>query len=668
MDMFVGNNGKMRLITSPDNLSEYDLNAIENGISAKTVATSRIEQVIENELTSEIVNNRLQLLTWMIANGRLDVKIALRRKGNRYYIFHEKIGVFGDADGNWTTFTGSPNETKSGLLNNSESFTLHKSWTGQPLLQYAIEERQRFEDVWNERVDDLVLWNISEWLYEPLREKFGVRPPDSNKRIISVNSGLTGNIPSIKKRPFVPPTIKIRDYQKNAINQWFKNKCTGVFAMATGTGKTITSLCAVTQLSKITSIQNRPLLILVIVPLVDLVYQWKAGAELFNFSTSIFNGKLKSNEIASLKSKLSALPNSNNIEFVISTIDSITTNKENVLTRFLSNPLDSLIAIIGDEMHSLGTKDRLKALPSNSVFRLGLSATPKRHGDEIGTEGLLSYFGNVIIKIDIYDAIYKYHALVPYYYNPIFVELTESEKSDYLSITRQIALAYTKNDEEKVKRLILIRNRIKQHAFNKISELDKLYKTKLSKEKYILLYASEGKDKETDIKQIERYQKVVTSYGGHIAEQYIGEHSIYEREIKIKNFTEGHTQTLLSMKCLDEGVDIPSARIGVITASTQNPRQFVQRRGRLLRTDKSTYKTEAIIYDFLVTPPRDDSCLTDSEKKLVGSELSRSIEMAESSINKETVYDIIDVAMSYQLEKTEYTWLSGKLECLYREP
>jgi len=127
--------------------------------------------------------------------------------------------------------------------------------------------------------------------------------------------------------------------------------------------------------------------------------------------------------------------------------------------------------VIGDEMHSLGTTQRLAALPKDPTFTLGLSATPKRHGDEEGTEALLQYFGDPVVSISIKDAIYKYEALVPYDYFLLAVELTDDETSKYRVISQRIASAFASGDEEAAKRHIRARTRLTQHATNKLVPL-----------------------------------------------------------------------------------------------------------------------------------------------------------------------------------------------------
>ena len=240
--------------------------------------------------------------------------------------------------------------------------------------------------------------------------------------------------------------------------------------MATGTGKTITALSAATQASLHVARQDKPLLVLVIVPLIDLVVQWASDAEWFGFRPAICHGQLTSGQKNYLKSAFSAARSTfgRRTEMIITTAGSLTplgttSSSEHFLQRQLRRHKGPLL-VIGDEMHSLGTSTRINALPKNPTFTLGLSATPKRHGDEVGTDRLLAYFGNPVISINIKDAIYKYKALVEYDYHPRKILLTETEAEEYRLISARIAAAFAVGDEQKAEQEIRRRTRLTQHA------------------------------------------------------------------------------------------------------------------------------------------------------------------------------------------------------------
>jgi superfamily II DNA or RNA helicase len=466
--------------------------------------------------------------------------------------------------------------------------------------------------------------------------------------------------------PSLPDDLDLRGYQKQAVNDWLRAGGKGTFAMATGTGKTLTALAAATQASIHIAKSGRPLLILVIVPSIDLVGQWRNDAERFSFRPAVCHGGLRRGQEEHLKSVFSAARSSHGrrTEMVITTADSLA-------PRFAPNGLEpghhlqrqiarhkGHLLVIGDEMHSLGTLNRLAALPKNATMTLGLSATPKRHGDEIGTETLLEYFGKPVLSISIKQAIYKYNALVPYDYLPSPIELTDEESRQYRVISQKIARAFGAADEQAIEAHIRARTRLIQHAANKGVRSRQLMAEGLKDQTHQIIYVAEGKDPESDFSQLDETERMLRMDFGMRVERYYGETDSRRREILQERLASGDIQALLAMRCLDEGVDIPSARIGVITASTQNPRQFVQRRGRLLRRDPDNPKSHAVIHDLLVMPPRPGGEPIESEKRLIGAELSRAAELADAARNSEALSSVIAWAYEYGLRPAEHTWMN----------
>jgi superfamily II DNA or RNA helicase len=677
IDQFVVNGGIMRLITSPANLSDDDLKAMGKGEELRAHLKSDLIKAVNSTIPGVVLADRLRLLTWMVATGKLQARIALREHSDCYSLFHEKIGVFTDSSGCWMTFTGSPNETMGGAARHSESFPLHRSWVNDDQFAYATEERDRFEEIWDERVPGIATWSVNDWIVDPMRSRFGTREPindivlpkptqrvavppieEANPPVILPTDGL-GLTPSL------PRDLVLRDFQRDAVNDWLRAGGRGTFAMATGTGKTVTALAAATQAAAYAAQSDKPLLVLVIVPLVDLVDQWGREATKFSFRPAKCHGTLNKSERDALKSAFSAarLSSGQRAEMVITTAGSLTPRASAVddESHFLQRQLarhTGLLMVIGDEMHSLGTGSRLAALPEDPTFTMGLSATPKRHGDEDGTSGLLEYFGQPVISISIKEAIYRYEALVPYDYRVLRVDLTDDEARKYRAISRKIAAAYASGDDDAAERYIRARTRLTQHASNKLLRLRELLNSGLSKETHQLVYVAEGKDPATEVAQLEEVERIMRRDFGMRVERYYGETAGDRREILQQRLATGDIQALIAMKCLDEGVDIPSARIGVMMASTQNPRQFVQRRGRLLRRDPLNPKSHAVIHDFLVMPPRPDAITSESEKRLIGVELSRAVELADAARNPEVRFQLIEWAYEYDLDPEVYPWMA----------
>lgn len=676
IDEFVLKGGTMRLITSPANLSDEDLEAMGKGEECKAQLKKDIEDAISRAIPSPVLADRLKLLTWMVATGRLDVCIALREHPDCYSLFHEKIGVFSDSDGNWMTFTGSPNETVGGVRHHSESFPLHRSWANEDQRAFAIDERERINSIWSKEVEGIATWTVNDWIEEPMRVHFGVREPSRSSTIPKPSKRITVPpfdeaiqpvtlpLAEVSLMPSLPAKLELYDYQRDAVNAWLDASGSGTFAMATGTGKTITALAAATQASRHAARHDRPMLLLVVVPLIDLVNQWREAAEWFGFRPAVCHGNLTDAQRDHLKTVFSAARSTHacRTEMVITTAGSLTPRasapeSEHFLQRQLRRH-NGLLLIIGDEMHSLGTAPRLRALPKDPSFTLGLSATPKRHGDEEGTEALLAYFGDPVISISIKDAIYRYNALVEYDYLPSLIPLTLDEAEEYRKISARIATAYANGDEHAAEIAIRARTRLTQHAVNKQVRLRELMANGLRYETHQIIYVAEGRHPESELVQLQETERMLRDEFGMRVERYFGETRAEQREILQQRLATGDIQALLAMKCLDEGVDIPSVRIGVITASTQNPRQFVQRRGRLLRRDPKNPKALAIIHDFIVMPPRPASTTSEAERTLIGAELSRAAELADAARNREVLFEIIEWAYDHNLSPARYTWMN----------
>lgn len=432
--------------------------------------------------------------------------------------------------------------------------------------------------------------------------------------------------------PELPPDLQLRDYQQKAVINWFKNKGKGTLKMATGSGKTITSLMIATELYNKINLE----ILIVICPYIHLVTQWKNESEKFNLKPilafeSVYNWQSElTNQLYNIYTKKQKF------------LTILTTN-----STFISNSFQSQLQffpqktlIIGDEVHNLGATRLLECLPNNIGLRLGLSATPERYFDEEGTEGLLNYFGDIIQpEFTLADAIKK-GALVHYNYYPILVELTSDEGEIYTQLTTRIAWILASLEDKKkwlknktIQSLLIKRARLIANAKNKLKALYNLMKNRLDTS-HTLFYCGDGEieSKSTFFNsQLKEVTRILGTELGYRINTYTAETSVSERE-KIKHQLEvGELQGLVAIKCLDEGIDIPSIKNAVILASSSNPRQFIQRRGRILRPYKN--KDFATLFDMIVIPPELDRDVWAIEKNLLKKELNRFIEFANLADN-----------------------------------
>lgn len=645
-------NGAMRLIASPV-MSVDDREAIRSGYQQRTeVFERRLIEYLEPSLLTTDARLRLELLTGMIADGLLDVRIAVREdEDGGLSLYHEKVGVFTDSSDDYITFIGSPNETWNGWVGNAESFALHTSWSSTS--ENAKWERGLFERTWEKERPRVPVYEITEAVRRRLFEAFPPRDPDTpanRSRLASIRR-------TVPRQVGFPNWLKsgsgLREYQREAVNSWLEASGRGVFAMATGTGKTITALAASTQLFNALDRSGRSLLNLVVVPTADLVAQWAAVAREFKYDPICCHSGNSSFWPNALDTAVTALSyGSASCEMVISTADTLTTPR----FRALIDQHTSDLLVIGDEMHSLGTARRLAALPE-AQYRLGLSATPRRHGDEFGTSRLLEYFGEVKQRIDIKQAI-DLGALVPYNYEAILVPMTEDEMTEYKSLSARLAAMMGKSEDfedfvTRAGKWLRERTRLLGHAQQKMVALERIM-APFADSLYNLVYVAEGTHPIYETRQRSEVVQLLGSRLGMRVNEYTGGTPDADREAFQRMLREGTLQALIAMRCLDEGIDIPEAQRGVILASTQNPRQFVQRRGRILRRHDEGGKKSADLIDLLVVPeqpPEKDDPAFLMERRLVGRELTRALELASASINGAAAppEELVEVMRRYEL-------------------
>jgi len=447
--------------------------------------------------------------------------------------------------------------------------------------------------------------------------------------------------------PSLPSTLVLRNYQTQAVVSWFRQRGRGMLKMATGSGKTITALAITTELYEKISLQ----VLLVVCPYRHLVTQWARECQQFNLQPVLAFESVEQWQ-RDLSNQLYHL-NKGTQDFL--TI--ITTNATLITEGFQSqlHYLPEKTLIVGDEAHHLGAPRLLASLPSQIGLRLGLSATPERYFDETGTDAVFEYFGKTLTpQFTLADAIAQ-GALVPYAYHPLFVELTAAEALAYAKLTQRIGWALADNPNlqtnETLTSLLMQRSRLVGTAENKLPTLARLMATRLNTS-HTLFYCGEG-TMETVSHGIHRQVAAVTRLLGNElgfrVHRYTAQTPMKEREKLRFQLEQGELQGLVAIHCLDEGVDIPAVRHAVILASTSNPRQFIQRRGRVLRPHPG--KTEATIFDMIVIPPQLDRETWEVERKLLRKELKRFLEFAKLANNAEAASQkLLALQEQYQLQ------------------
>jgi superfamily II DNA or RNA helicase len=300
--------------------------------------------------------------------------------------------------------------------------------------------------------------------------------------------------------------------------------------------------------------------------------------------------------------------------------------------------------LIADEVHNLGAPKLKELLPQSINLRLGLSATPERHRDLDGSKAIFDYFGPPVYEFSIGDAI-KQQVLVPYTYHPILVSLTDEETTEYLELTEKILRIFPKNNDDPIgdalKLLLIKRARLLASAANKLPALRQVVQEMKEPFERAIIYCGDGSVECPITDEISRQIAVVTRILGDElgfrVRRFTYEESGETREEIIVALKNRDLNAVIAIRCLDEGIDIPDARIGLLLASSINPRQFIQRRGRLLRRSDETGKRRAIIYDFIVEPPDFGGKMDDNsfnlERRFFKRELERIVEFCKSAEN-----------------------------------
>ena len=652
----IKNGGRIQFIVSPL-LSQEDIDAINKGYEKKKIigeALMREFREPENYFQEE----RLNWLAYLIEEGFLEIKVAFTPPNKQMGIYHEKVGIVTDEFGNRIVFTGSLNETINAFHNNYESIVVFNSW--EQSKEYADEMQKDFEILWNNKDDNLEIIEFP----DVVKEKFKVRRKE--KLNLEIDEEEMQNAGKKKGIPRIPDGFILREYQTEAIESWRNHGYHGIFDMATGTGKTYTGLGAVVRLFE----EKKRLAIIIVCPYQHLVEQWVEDIELFNMNPTIgYSASKQKNWKKRLENDV--------LDFSIGIIDVfcfVTTNAT-YSTKFVSNLMEQLgpdTLLLVDEAHNFGSSNLKKRLYSNIDYRLALSATLDRHGDEEGTQALKDYFGEKCIEYDLSRAI-KEKKLTPYYYYPIVVYLDDEEMEKYKEISYLVSKECHKdkggklNITEKGKRLLLQRARIVAGAKNKLDALRELME-KYKEDKHMLVYcgATRVQTFDSDIseedeegeRQIVAVSKILGNEFGMKVTHFTSNESAEEREVIKRKFSIADPyQAIVAIKCLDEGVNIPSIKTAFILASTTNPKEYIQRRGRVLRLAKD--KPYAVIYDFVtLTKPVDEvnpySPDYDCERALARRELSRIKEFGKIALNSRDSDDLInDLECAYSITDEE---------------
>jgi len=630
------NNSKFsfRLVISPF-LRPEDREAIESGIwTPEDVAKKLIEPILITD--DELQQHTLKCLSYLVRVGRIEIKIALMKRA----LFHPKVWIF-ENSGDMIAAHGSSNITLKGIKHNFEQISISKSWVDSTQLYIVEKLRNKFEHLWDNEEDDCYVISIPQAVRDKILQSYPSEHPPSEDEYESLyrqaikNRGeneLDNGSGSVKLDFHfeIPKWIKYEsgpfEHQGKAVDAWCSSDHRGVLEMATGSGKTITAMiCAHKAYNK-----NKPLLIVVAAPFIPLINQWCGEIGQFNVRTTNLTedsnaaGRLKS--IKQVKRRLRT---------GISDVEAIVVTHNTLCSEDFANAIASFDCprlLIADEAHNLGRVSFIGNTPDYYEFRIGLSATPVRQYDDEGTAAIFDFFGPVVYRFTLKEAIGKCLVEYDYFVHPCYLSPTEMDQ--WYDLTEMIKKSAWRTDDGKpdeyLAKLFRDRRALLETIDSKVQILATLFDGLYLKDlRYALIYGSDKGPEQ--LKQI----------NGLLRDRGVLFHQLTAEETKnrektkniIHSFQQGEIRVLTAKRVLDEGVNIPQICQAFILASTTVERQWVQRRGRLLRTCSAIDKTYSIIHDFIALPPNIKKGLDSDTRSLIRSELSRIHEFASLARN-----------------------------------
>ena len=634
LSAFIQNGGRMRLIFGGE-ISPEEEAAIGEGYDLKLLSQRMggIVLPVIDEIAEALARRRLEALSWMVANGILDIKIALKPRG----MYHEKIGIFEDSNGDRLVFQGSANESVHALLPdfNFESINVFPSWRPE-LEEHALPYVLGFERLWSNKSKGTYVVDFPEAARQKLIEvarRTGQPRVETEvalwKELLEARLGPVQAAGRGPKRPatFNGGTFELRAHQRKALNAWKAQDLQGILAMATGSGKTVTALAGLTAIFE----QTKRMFLVVAVPYQALADQWIE--ELSKFGVAAIPCYASRARWLDELSRTVTLYNSGSLAFAACVVVNRTLAGDE-FQRLLRAVDGSCLAFIGDECHHHGAEALNASLPESARIRLGLSATPKHYFSTERTARICNYYGGVVFEYSLADALAD-GVLTPYEYHVHLVDLTDEEAEEYAELSGKIGrLAAGGSSDEleessdsALQMLLFQRARLLGNARNKITVLSTLLNNSRP-QPFSLFYCGDGT---TDLdsenigegveRQVDQVSRVLCGLGWNVS-TFTARESRSDRRQILDGFRLADLHALVAIRCLDEGIDIPDCRTAYILASSRNPKQFIQRRGRILR--RAPGKDHATVHDFLPLLPLGSVRASDLEKRLLIVELARS--------------------------------------------
>ena len=637
---FVARNGKMRLICSPV-LPSGDIEAIESGYSERFEQENsvKLRDDIRYMLSTPYLYKPAAVLATLIALEVVDIRIAFMKKIPRHErLFHDKLGLFHDRFGNALAFKGSMNETWAGLSadGNLESVDVFLSWEHPREANRVKENEAYFDALWKNEYEHE---GVTVKKFPEIARSELVSAADA-KRWPELVDEICREIEAAERFEVrqTPASRTLRPHQSSALQSWEGQDRRGIFEHATGSGKTFTAICAMRDALRRLEVP------LILVPSELLLDQWYKELihTLSDLKPEILRcgaGHTKWRDDGLIGPWTRA--GSETPRIVLSTMQTAAMGDFRAAIRQGSH-----LFLVADEVHRVGSPNHLQLLSLDTGPRLGLSATPRRAGDPEGTARILDYFNGIVPPpFTLQDAI-KSGALTPYFYHIHTVVLTDSEQQGWDEITKRIRRLSAQKvsakepdpaSDFKIKKLLIERGRMLKQAEHKAATAAAILSANYRRGDRWIVYCD-------DLQQLGAVQAGLARQGLESTEYHSTMTGDKEQTLRL---FEANGGIVVSIRCLDEGVDIPSVTHALILASSKNPREYIQRRGRVLR--RAEGKSVANIHDVLVLPATTET-LDDAEDprlNILGGEITRSLEFGKSALNPAAITDLERIALRF---------------------
>ena len=617
---FVQRGGRMEILCS-NVLSSQDVEALQAGYRDRVIEGlgGRLTIEVQALLDDAVLREPARILAALVAAGTIEFRIALVPSadghGSAHRMFHDKVGVFYDDFDNRVLFKGSMNETWYGLSGdgNIESVDVAASWMGNRDVERIDREEGYLSTLWANRYDGVETLPFPAVAQERLSQASDADWEETLER--SLLDDRTRNSDAL-------PPRTLRPHQSAGLASWTANDRRGVLAFATGSGKTFTALTAMREALA------RGEVPIVVVPDRTLFSQWQR---------EISSGLADANPVllrvgaghSGWRDSLTLWTSPGGSQrLVLATLR--TASGQDFLSRLVGG--EHLMLVV-DEVHNAGAPQSSRLLRDASFGpRLGLSATPERAGDPEGTARILDFFSGVLEpRYNLNDAI-RDGVLCRYFYHPHSVVLSRTEMADWREISERVGRLYaqiqngdsTPQLRDRWRMLLIERARIVKKASGKIALARRVIQDHFEDGQQWIVYCD-------DLDQLQ----LVTASIADLGLNPLPYHSAMSGDrVATLRWLERQGGIVTSIRCLDEGVDIPSVTHALILASSRNPREFIQRRGRVLRTSTATGKFTAHIHDAIVIPRRNEhSDDLSPPDPITAGEVARALEFAENAEN-----------------------------------